>query len=342
MPRLGSSAPAALVERRRSAATVVRSAGEPTLATAVSWPSWIAPDDVEKAARSAATTSDALRRRILGESGPVLRAAILRAIAEAVGGATIRRVRAALEARNIPAAERAIPWERFGPAVLPVARVELRRALERTGALEGRLLLRDLRLSPNAFAFDVTEATAVNWVRTRSAEMVVGISDSRKGAIRRVLDRVLTAGLNEHDAARLLIDGKVIGLTDRDAGAVANMRARLRGDGVRADRADELAARYGRRLLGVRATRVAHHELVEAHGEGQLEGWSQARKKGLLDSRAVVRWNAYVDCCDKCSRVDGQIIRIGGVFRNGRRRPPAHVNCRCILTVHPFGLPARR
>lgn len=319
-----------------------------TLTRSHGWADEAAYHEIEKAtraqreARAAAARSIALRSRILGNSGPKLRAAILRAIAVAVGGATLRSVSAALQERDLLAAQAAIPWERFETILSPVARVELRAAIEQSGSLEGRLLLEQLGNRAGAFAFDVTHSATVEWVRVHGAGLVTNISESRRNALKRILDKVVRGGLNEHDAARMILDGKAIGLTEREAGAVANYRARLRQDGVRVDSADTLAARYSKKLLAGRATRIAHHELVEAFSEGQVQGWAQARQARLLDDRTVVRWNALFDAEAICQRLAGKFVRIGQAFPGGFRRPPAHIGCRCILTVHPFGLPARR
>lgn len=293
---------------------------------------------VEKAVVLTARAA-ALRTRILGSLGPELRSAILRAIGEAVGGATLKAVSEALALNDIAAAERAIPWENVAGIVEPVARIDLRSALEQSGQLEGRIMLDQLGLPSSAFAFDVTESAAVNWVRLQSGVLTDLMTNSRAGAIRSIMDRVLRGGMSEMDAARLLIDGRAIGLTAREALAVANLRARLRVSGVRIDNANTLAARYSRRLLAARAQRIAHEMLVSAHGEGQLQGWAQARAEGLLDSRAVIRWNALDDAEEICEGLDGVTVRIGQTFPGGYRRPPdPHVGCRCLLTLHPFGI----
>lgn len=300
--------------------------------------SWMRMAEVEKATRLTARAA-ALRARILGSSGPELRAAILRAIAEVVGGSTLRAVSEALALNDVAAAERAIPWDDVAGIVEPVARIELRSALEQSGQLEARIMLDQLSLGPSAFSFDTTQAAAVNWVRHQSSALTDLMSNSRPGAIRAILDRVMRNGMSEMDAARLLLDGRAIGLTARDALAVANYRAGLRLSGARIDNANTLAARYSRRLLAARAQRIAHEMLVSAHGEGQLVGWAQARADGLIDSRAVVRWNALDDAEEICQGLDGVVVRVGQTFPGGYRRPPdPHVGCRCLLTLHPFGV----
>jgi SPP1 gp7 family putative phage head morphogenesis protein len=45
------------------------------------------------------------------------------------------------------------------------------------------------------------------------------------------------------------------------------------------------------------------------------------------------QWNTQDTGCDECDMNDGEVVSVGDDFPSGDSEPPAHPNCRCIVTV---------
>jgi hypothetical protein len=279
----------------------------------------------------------AYRTRILSELSPELKRAFLKAVAETIGETTLRAVAEAIEANDLAAAADAIPWGRVGEAMLrgelpPI----LRSGLEASGRTSANLLLGDLKLPERAFSFDVTTEGAVSWVRTRAGLFIQDVSQKNLATLRAILEAGVREATSPTDLARLIRDGKLIGLTERDARAVLNFRKRLIRDETRKDAIAELSARYSRRLLNARAEGIARSEIIRAHAEGQRETWRQAKAEGLIGDEAVRRWVA-VDPCEICAPMEGETAPVGGFFK-GRLEPgEVHPRCECMAVLEPFG-----
>lgn len=82
-----------------------------------------------------------------------------------------------------------------------------------------------IRLTGAAFAFDQLNPRLITWLQTYNLGLIRQITDSTKEAIRSVLTTGMTEGKNPKDVARQ-IKG-LVGLTERQAKAVANYRKEL-------------------------------------------------------------------------------------------------------------------
>jgi SPP1 gp7 family putative phage head morphogenesis protein len=76
------------------------------------------------------------------------------------------------------------------------------------------------------------------------------------------------------------------------------------------------------------ATQVARTESNRAYAQATRDALEGA---GV----ATWQWIAASDerCCDECDGNDGAIVNIGDDFPSGDSEPPAHANCRCIVTA---------
>jgi len=203
-------------------------------------------------------------------------------------------------------------------------------------------------------SFKKTNPRAVAWAETRSATLVTRISEETRGAIREVVRSAFETGVPPKAAARLI--RPLIGLTERDAQAVINLRQRLLdspGDLVYAgktrirvpregaseeflgDKADE----YADRLLNGRAVSIARTETIAASNEGQRELWLQAVDEGLLDENEQREWITAGDdrLCPICESMDGQVRGLAEPFETPDGEevmgPPAHPMCRCAQGI---------
>lgn len=282
----------------------------------------------------------ALRTRVFNELTPELRRAFLKAIAQTIDEVTLRAVADAIDANDLQAAVDAIPWGRVGETMLrgelpPI----LRSSLEASGQTSAKMLLSDLKLPTSAFSFDVTTERATTWVRTEAGLLIQDLGRKQLGTLRTLLDMSVRDAGSPMDLARLVRDGKLIGLTERDARAVLNYRARLKRDETPKDAIAELSGRYSRRLLNSRAEGIARTELNRSYAEGRRELWRQARAENLVGTEAVRQW-VTVDPCPICEPMEGQTAAVGGQYRGGLEPGFVHPRCECVEVLLPFGLEA--
>lgn len=217
-----------------------------------------------------------------------------------------------------------------------------------------------------ALRFDVSSPWVVRWAQTHAAQLVTSISEQSRLAIRTI---ITNAALNGGAPAVVARDiQQAIGLTERDARALASYRAGLEQaivDGtkgellrnrwalstargtIRAERIDPLVDRYAERLLQNRAMVIARTETLAAANQGQLGLWQQMAHQGMLDpGRTQRKWVTARDdrVCPICRPLNGQTIGFSGVFSTVHRNslltsetPPIHPSCRCttVLVIAP-------
>lgn len=181
-----------------------------------------------------------------------------------------------------------------------------------------------------AFRFDVTNPEAVAWIKAHAAELVTQVSAETKQAIRAIIQRSFDEGIAPRDAARLI--RPLIGLTERDAMAVINARARWLEQGVKPDVIERRAERYAGKLHRRRALTIARNETMVASNRGQLELWRQAIDAGSLRRTMHKSWIISDDerTCPICIPLDGIHAPVLEPFaETGTMGPPVHVQCRC-------------
>lgn len=178
-------------------------------------------------------------------------------------------------------------------------------------------------------AFDRANPEAVKWARTRSADLITGITDTSRAAVRRIMTRALEGKLSPREAARMI--RSTVGLTDLQADAVLALRDKMVAQGRPASAIETQTDRYAARLLRYRAETIARTETVAAANEGQLQLWKQAQQRGLLPGKVRRKWITTPDerLCPICKGLNGKTAPLDGPFPGGFMNPPAHPNCRC-------------
>lgn len=286
----------------------------------------------------------------------------LAAIAKLAGAIALERLLRALQAGSAEGALAAVPWAVLGEQMAPTPR--LLAALQRGGQAAARELFSaaSIRVS-----FDLPNPFAQHWAEQASAVLVREVTDETRAAVRQLVVRGLAEGRGPDPIARLI--RQRIGLTQAGEQAVANYGGFLRDLAARgnladlsaADRAslarggllarqearltregltpawrERLEAGYRRTLLRERATAIARTELLAATSEGQHQLWQQAIRQGSLDPAEWSRvWIAAFGerTCPICSALNGARSQVNGWFPGGIERPPAHVMCRCTLSL---------
>jgi hypothetical protein len=186
----------------------------------------------------------------------------------------------------------------------------------------------------------------IDWARRQAGELIQGVSMETRYAVRRIIEAAVARGTAPRETGKLL--EAIVGLTNRDAQAVARYQATLVEAGTRPATVDRLVDRYGTRLLKHRAQMIARTETIRAANEGRRAVWSRNVQEGtILPERWEREWVAIVPSdgrtCPYCEEQDGQRAPIDGTYPDGSAGPPGHPLCRCTesLVRAGGGSPAR-
>ncbi len=211
-----------------------------------------------------------------------------------------------------------------------------------------------------AFVFDVRNPRAERWLAAKSSTRVVEIVDDQLAMLRRVMTAGMVDGRNPRNVALDIVGridratgrrtGGFIGLTEQQAGYVANMRRELesgdtsqmlnyftrerrdkRLDGivkrairdekpVSAKDMDSITARYSDRLLQLRGENIARTESLDALRAGQAEAVTQAMEQAdIRPSEAQKEWSTSGDERTRMDHAiaEGQRVPMNQPFRVG-------------------------
>jgi hypothetical protein len=214
------------------------------------------------------------------------------------------------------------------------------------------------------FSFQFTNQEAVRWAETHAANLVVGVSEETRAAIRLILVRLYQDPTMGPDRAAREIRA-IIGLTRRQAIAVDNLRRMLEQRRELATIARDAASslspqrrafwaeqqvktaavidanvgRYADRLLRQRSETIARTESMTASNRGQQLLWEQARTVGLVDNSVQREWITTPDIrlCEICQPMQGVRVNLDQSFtlEDGQTlmTPPAHPQCRCTVIL---------
>jgi hypothetical protein len=223
--------------------------------------------------------------------------------------------------------------ERVAAAAHDATAAELRGALPdavtpaEASAIEARLGLPLAELSP-----DVIQA-----IRDHGAALVREVTDETRAAIVEALERAALDGLDVQAAAQAIAE--IVGLTRRQAAAVARYRAALEAEGRDPAQVDRMVARVVARLRRQRAQVIARTETNRAMNLGRRGTWRDLVAQGLLDpARWRRQWLTVLPApgvCPICAPLDGTTAPIEGPYPDGSDGPPAHPLCRCSEVLIP-------
>lgn len=219
-------------------------------------------------------------------------------------------------------------------------------ALEKSRAAEVRAQRKRVGVSKDTSTTGVSltglgEATlqeelAVEWVQQRGMELVKRISQKAKSAVEVTLLDGMREGWSIQRMTREI--RTVIGLSDRDAAALARRRRSLEDYGVGTFKRQKDLDRYRDRLLKRRAETIARTEVVAARNQGQLHAWQVMQEDNELPRGVERIWIPARNerTCPICITLGNLApVPVGKAFLSpdvGRiMAPPAHPNCRCSM-----------
>lgn len=172
----------------------------------------------------------------------------------------------------------------------------------------------------------------------RAGELARNFADNQREALRNLLRHYTVEDPRPiAEAARMI--RPLVGLTDREALAVARLYSELREDGIGEEEARRLAARKASRLHRARAERIARTEVATAFNRGQFDIIDEAIADNDIDREGVVKeWFTASDerVCEICRPLHETKVKFDSDFEDeGRglasKTPPIHPSCRCTL-----------
>ena len=199
------------------------------------------------------------------------------------------------------------------------------------------------------FRFDMTNPFAVAQVDAHAADLVRGVGEVTRTAIKQLVGSAFREGFTAQELARRL--RQTVGLTTRQALAVQRYKNRLLRGGMDPDVANRMTDRYYQKTLRRRAETIARTEIMRASNFGRQAGWLSAADQGLLSATdSVKEWitaperSKYGPPCETCLPMDGvKVVGIETPFKTPGGQelvmPPAHPNCRCTAVVWPPDVP---
>jgi SPP1 gp7 family putative phage head morphogenesis protein len=190
-----------------------------------------------------------------------------------------------------------------------------------------------------------------NWVSARGAELTVDLYQEQVRAVRNIVRHyAVDQGVGPKVLDKYI--RPVIGLTEREAAAVARRRDLLTIAGLSEKEITHRTEQYSGFLLRRRAERIARTETAFAYEYGTFDGIKTAQEQGLFNDYIVIKkYSTSADerTCPFCSELDEQTIGIDETFPGVTDKlpnvlvPPVHPNCRCtvIYEVVPMSQVAR-
>lgn len=176
---------------------------------------------------------------------------------------------------------------------------------------------------------------AAELLRTQAADLIAGLSVTRKEVVRRVLAQGVRRGWSDTTVRRRV--AQVVGLDPRRAAAVDKYRQGMLNEGVPAARAEKQAKAYAKRLTRERVALIADHEMRQALMSAQRLVWADMQANGDLSPYAVrvIRVNKDERLCTICGPLNGRRASLKADWNLG---PPFHPRCRCDEEVIDLGI----
>ncbi len=184
-----------------------------------------------------------------------------------------------------------------------------------------------------SLSFNLTNPRAVTWAASNGSRLITQTTEATRDGIQALIADGIASGQPAAKTAKAI--AQMVGLTARQATAVANYRAELIAAGQGGDILAKRVQTYADKLLMQRARIIARTETIAASSQGQLELWRQAAADGLIDPARTFRiWIATEDDreCPICADLDGTVVPFNEPFRSDVGElwaSPAHPNCRC-------------
>lgn len=194
--------------------------------------------------------------------------------------------------------------------------------------------------------FDPMGEGVSKWTEKHSAELVTNITNAQMEGLRAVIRKAAVLEDMSVDGLSRVIR-PMVGLTRPQSIANLNYYITLLANGLKEEKAQDLAIRYAARQQRYRAYNIARTELAMAYNMGAHEGTRQAQAAGYLGQMVKI-WSTAEDerQCSYCRALEGAIVGMEEEFQypaGGNKFtglvPPAHPSCRCAVLYKEIAPP---
>ena len=189
--------------------------------------------------------------------------------------------------------------------------------------------------------FDYTDPRSTEYALKQSAKLVTNMTGQMKDRVREVVGRAFTENIPVYDTAKEL--RSVINLTKRQELTLGKFndlnRARLMDEGLSGRKLEtklsELTDRQYKKMISQRSKVIARNEILEAESAGRSLGFEQSVEQGWASPVSMKRWSTSTDerTCTICMPMNGMSVQWNRYFPNGVFDPPAHIMCRCSISL---------
>jgi len=193
-------------------------------------------------------------------------------------------------------------------------------------------------LQRKQFDFDSTMTSVKGWVDDSGGKLIVNLTAGQMSSVNALLQDQIALGVTSPYILAQRIR-PIVGLTEREALAVARFMASLVEENIPANVVNSQVANYAKFLHKNRASRIARTELSNSYNFGQMDSMRQAVAAAELPGEPEKSWMAGgQNPCEICQgNEDAGDIALEAAFPSGHLHPTAHPQCECAV-----GYSARR
>lgn len=183
------------------------------------------------------------------------------------------------------------------------------------------------------FDFDTTMQSVKAWIDQNAGSLIVNLTTAQYNSIHALLQDQIALGVTSPYILAQRIR-PIVGLTEREAMAMARFMASLTEEGVAANVVNKKVANYAKFLHKNRAARIARTEISNAYNFGQMDSLRKAAAEGWLPGDPEKSWIAGgVNPCDICLDNEAAgFIALDATFPSGDEHPTAHPSCECAVS----------
>jgi len=189
------------------------------------------------------------------------------------------------------------------------------------------------RLQRKQFDFDSTMTAIKAWLDNEGGKLIVNLTAAQMSSVHALLQAQIALGVTSPYILAQRIK-PMVGLTEREAAAVAKFIASLTEEGAAANAINKQATKYAKYLHKNRAARIAQTEISNAYNFGQMNSMRQAVEAGELPGAPEKDWLAGgPNPCEICEENEAAgPIALDAVFPSGDEHPTAHPSCACAVS----------
>lgn len=243
--------------------------------------------------------------------------------------ATSNAVTNAIAGRNIERVVEAFPWDQTAETI------------NKTAATFGEVVRGNIGDGFPSVSFrgrfDYTDPRTLDFAKNQAAQLVTAVSDETRKMIRTTIARSFNEGITVKQTARNLRG--LIGLNDRQATTYGKfqqqIQARIDAKEINSMQGYKMLEKRYKEMIKYRADMIARQEILMAENAGRYLGFTQSIEQGWASKKSVKRWSTSTDerTCDICMPMNGKSVQWDQSFPNGVFNPPAHIMCRCSISL---------